>query len=141
MRLLRLMLGGWNVLDDEDFFTRTDESELAAGNFLDRRRIFFQPPSLLAQPHVFSALTRHRRRGGIILASRANHRQQTSIADQAVDDDDDGHKEQQQLNDFALPAGPWCRPGLASGCGLERVFRHARTTLQQRSSKYKHLNG
>src|SRR5687767_1601015 len=42
-------VGRTDVPDDEQFFARFDQAELAAGNFLDRRGILAQPAGLFAQ--------------------------------------------------------------------------------------------
>src|SRR5262245_46709501 len=45
-------VGRRNVLQDEELFTRLDETEFAAGEILDRGRVFLQAPGLLAQSRV-----------------------------------------------------------------------------------------
>jgi hypothetical protein len=90
---------GLQVLDDEDFLAASDQAELAAGDFLDRRRILGQPPRFFAQTRVFGLLAGDRCRQFGVLTPGAQHREQSLVADQRVHDNDHPEQHQQKLHD------------------------------------------
>src|SRR5687767_2050861 len=81
--LLRIF--GRDVLDDEQFFARLDQPELAAGQFLDGRRILAQPPRLLAEPGVLGAHVGQRPLERPVGLPRLDHCQQSLVADKRID--------------------------------------------------------
>jgi periplasmic divalent cation tolerance protein len=96
-------LGGRDVLDDEHAFAGLDQPELAPGDFFDGRRILAEAPGLVAEPGIFSPLTRNGRGEIVVFVTRAKHRQQSAVADEAVDDNDRCDEQHQELNDSPVP--------------------------------------
>src|SRR5207253_2648846 len=78
--------GRRKVSDDEDLLARPHQPQLAAGDFLDGRRIFPQSAHLLPEPGVLRPLAVDRARQPVVLTTRPAHREQSAIADERVDD-------------------------------------------------------
>ena len=99
-----LLTGGRiDVFDDEQCLSRAHETQLAARDLLDRRRVFPQPPSVFPQPRVFGPKAGEIGSKLIILFASPHRGDQSLIADQRVDDED-AHGEEEQPAENAAPA-------------------------------------
>src|SRR5207247_951950 len=76
--------------------------EVAARNFLDRRRVVAQTAGLLTQPRIFRPLACDGRRQLGVLPARIDERQQSTVADDRIDDNQQSKKQQRQPDN---PAG------------------------------------
>src|SRR5262245_24606873 len=85
---LLILLLRLSVSHDEKLLARLEQTELAACELLDRRRILAEPPRLFAEQGVLAprALQRLLDRG--VFAARFQQRHQTFLADDGVDDED-----------------------------------------------------
>jgi len=118
---------GRDVFDDEDALARLDQTELAPGDFFNRRGILAQAACLLAQPRVVRALTRNRGGQLVVLVPCPEHGEEPAVADQPVDDNDRSDEEHQQLNDAPVAGralGRWALPALRLWPGFD-VLGHA----------------
>ena len=108
-------VGGRDVLEDEQLLAGLDEAELAAGEILDRRRVFLQTAGLLAQARVLGAHVGKRLLERPILLTLLQHLQQSLFADQRVEDE---HAPDEHEQRTARPAG---RGGAWSDCSRWRL--------------------
>lgn len=117
LKLRRAWLAGrWrNIFDDEQCFSRAHQAQLAAGNLLDRGRVFAQAPRFFPQGCVFRAQPREIGGELIVLFARPHGSDQTLIADQRIDSEDADDEEKQARENFAaaLTAGTRLRAGPA----------------------------
>lgn len=91
-------IGLWDVLEDEELFARLDETELTAGEVLDRARIVLESLRLVSEPGVFGANVRQRLLERAILLPLLQHLEQALLADQRVEDQDAPHEHEQVLH-------------------------------------------
>lgn len=124
-----------DVFDDEEYFTRLDQAELATGGFFDGRRIFAQAARGLAQKRIVSAraLERSLERG--IITASFQQSQQAFFAGNGVDDDDERDEEEDVTEQASAAVGQgrlrrrgggsrWCVFALGHGLGeLSRAGR------------------
>jgi hypothetical protein len=99
------VLRGCDVLEDEDFFARLDETELAARDFFDGGRIVAKALRAIAKAAVLGALPRDLSGELVVFATGAEHRQQSAIADKTVDDDQDGNEQHDPSHNPAAAPG------------------------------------
>src|SRR4051812_9147301 len=89
------------VSDDEHLLSRSDQAEVAAGEFFDGGGVIAEPPGLFTEAGVLGALAAHRGGQPVVLTSRPNHRQQPPIADERLDDNDRRDEKDDHLYDAA----------------------------------------
>ena len=130
-----------HVLEDEHFFARTDQPELAPGDLLDRGGIVGEPTCFIPKACVLGALARDCGRQLVVLFPGAQHREESLFAHQRVDHDDRRDDQQQPTDDPAAPAGAFRCRGIALGPGTDLSLGHEGKTVQQLKSKYKSKHG
>src|SRR5262245_42892982 len=118
------------VFDDEDLFARPDQPELAAGDFLDRVRILFEPIDFLAHTRVLGALPPDRGCQFLRLTPRSDHRKQPLLAHQRVDDNHRGDEEQQHLNDAPGSIGTFLSCAFGILCHARAENTSSRSKVQ-----------
>ena len=129
-------------MEDEDFFTRRHVAEVAAGRFLDRRRVFPEATSRRLQPLVLAADAIEVVREHRVLAASLHHRRQPARAEERFDDERHRRKREADLDQAAEARrrrprqGNWPGTAGAGGASVVRGVGQRILKIPQLVTKY-----
>ena len=114
----------FQILENEYDLARLDQAQLLSGERLDRRRIFVQPPPVLAQRRILPAKLFERRLQLLILPPSIHRFGQPLVANQRIDNQHERHENQEHLKS----APPKNGGGRTLETAAPQGFRSAWTT-------------